>query len=234
LSSGPDQLTVSLDTGRLVTARVYKSGAPGNDLPPTRRAVLVLGHGAGAGQDSRFMVDFSTALAALGISTVTFNFPYTEEKRRVPDRREVLESCYRSVIETVRREVSTKDGPIFIGGKSMGGRMATHVAAADPALPLGGLVLLGYPLHPPGRPAERRDQHLPAIRRPMLFVQGSRDTFGTPEELQPVLDKLEPKPTLFVVDGGDHSFKVARSRNQAEVFRSIQDRIADWIQERRV
>jgi len=107
--------------------------------------------------------------------------------------------------------------------------MATHVAAADPELRLGGLVLLGYPLHPPGRPAERRDQHLPAIRRTMLFVQGSRDTFGTPQELQPVLDGLEPKPTLFVVDGGDHSFKVARSRNQAEVFRSIQKVIADWI-----
>ena len=220
---------VSLDTGRSVTARVYKSGAPGIELPPTRRAVLVLGHGAGAGQDSRFMVDFSTALASLGISTVTFNFPYTEEKRRVPDRREVLESCYRSVIETVRGELGTKDGPIFIGGKSMGGRMATHVAAADPALPLGGLVLLGYPLHPPGRPAERRDRHLPAIRRPMLFVQGSRDTFGAPEELQPVLDTLEPKPTLFVIEGGDHSFKVARSRNQAEVFQSIQKVIADWI-----
>jgi hypothetical protein len=234
LSNGPDDVKVPLDTGRAVTARVYKAGAPGSELPPTRRAVLVLGHGAGAGQDSRFMVDFATALASLGITTVTFNFPYTEEKRRVPDRREVLESCYRAVIETVRRGVSAKDGAIFIGGKSMGGRMATHVAAADPQLKLGGLVLLGYPLHPPGRPTERRDQHLPAIRRPMLFVQGSRDTFGTPEELQPVLDTLQPKPTLFVIDGGDHSFKVARSRNQAEVFRSIQKLIADWITESRV
>jgi uncharacterized protein len=229
LSSGPDHINVPLDAGRAVTARVYEAGAPGSELPPTRRAVLVLGHGAGAGQDSRFMVDFAQALASLGLTTVTFNFPYTEEKRRVPDRREVLESCYRAVIETVRREVSEKDGAIFIGGKSMGGRMATQVAAADPELKLGGLVLLGYPLHPPGRPADRRDQHLPAIRRPMLFVQGSRDTFGTPEELQPVLDKLEPKPVLFVVDGGDHSFKVARSRNQEEVFRSIQKVIADWI-----
>jgi uncharacterized protein len=229
LSSGPDHINVRLDAGRSVGARVYKAGASGIELPPTRRAVLVLGHGAGAGQDSRFMVDFATALASLGITTVTFNFPYTEEKRRLPDRREVLEACYRAVIETVRREVSEKVGSIFIGGKSMGGRMATHVAAADPELKLGGLVLLGYPLHPPGRPAERRDQHLPAIRRPMLFVQGSRDTFGTPEELQPVLDKLEPRPALLVVDGGDHSFKVARSRNQAEVFRSIQKVIADWI-----
>jgi predicted alpha/beta-hydrolase family hydrolase len=114
----------------------------------------------------------------------------------------------------------------------MGGRMATHVAAADPALPLGGLVLLGYPLHPPGRPSERRDEHLPAIRRPMLFVQGSRDTFGTPEELRPVLDRLDPTPALHVVDGGDHSFKVAKSRNQGEVFRTVQQAIADWIASR--
>jgi len=228
LSNGPDDIKVPLDSGRAVTARVYKAGAPGSELPSTRRAVLVLGHGAGAGHDSRFMVDFAAALATLGITTVTFNFPYTEQKRRVPDRREVLESCYRAVIEAVRREVNA-NGAIFIGGKSMGGRMATHVAAADPGLKLGGLVLLGYPLHPPGRPAERRDKHLPAIRRPMLFVQGSRDTFGTPEELQPVLETLQPKPTLFVVGGGDHSFKVARSRNQAGVFRSVQKAIADWI-----
>ncbi len=145
----------------------------------------------------------------------------------------MLESCYRAVIETVRREVASAGTPLFIGGKSMGGRMATHVAAADAALPLAGLVLLGYPLHPPGRPAERRDKHLPAIRRPMLFVQGSRDTFGTPDELTPVLDRLEPQPTLHIVDGGDHSFKVARSRNQAEVFRDIQKRIADWIRSAR-
>jgi uncharacterized protein len=220
-----------MDAGGAVTARVYRAGAPGLDVeqPPTRRAVLVLGHGAGAGQDSRFMIDFATDLASLGLDTVTFNFPYTEQKRRVPDRAPVLESCYRAVIETVRREVACGDRPLFIGGKSMGGRMATHVAAADASLPLAGLVLLGYPLHPPGRPAEARDKHLPAIRRPMLFVQGSRDTFGTPDELKPVLDRLKPKPTLHVVDGGDHSFKVARSRNQADVFHAIQKTIADWI-----
>lgn len=230
--NGPEAIKVAIDTGGAVTARVYKAGAPGTEVkqPPARRGVLVLGHGAGAGQDSRFMIDFATALASLGIDTVTFNFLYTEQGRRVPDRAPVLESCYRAVIETVTREVASGGRPLFIGGKSMGGRMATHVAAADPALSLAGLVLLGYPLHPPGRPAERRDKHLPAIRRPMLFVQGSRDTFGTPDELMTVLDRLEPKPTLHIVDGGDHSFKVARSRNQAEVFHSVQQTIAGWIQ----
>jgi len=229
LSSHPDQIKVPLDTGSAVTASVYKAGAPGNEIPPSGRAVLVLGHGAGAGQDSRFMIDFATAMAALGIDTVTFNFLYTEQKRRVPDRGPVLESCYRAMIDTIRREVAGPGRPVFIGGKSMGGRIATQVAAADPELTLAGLVLLGYPLHPPGRPDQRRDKHLPAIRRPMLFVQGSRDTFGTPDELGPVLDTLEPKPTLHVVDGGDHSFKVARSRDQAGIYRTIQSAIADWI-----
>src|SRR6266702_2864919 len=83
---------------------------------------------------------------------------------------------------------------LFIGGKSMGGRIATQVAAGDPGLPIAGLVLLGYPLHPPGRPAERRDKHLPAVGRPMLFVQGSRDAFGTPEELTPLVATLQPAP----------------------------------------
>jgi uncharacterized protein len=229
LSSHPDQIKVRLDTGSAVTARVYKAGAPGIEIPPSRRAVLVLGHGAGAGQDSRFLIDFATALAALGIDTLTFNFLYTEQKRKVPDRAPVLESCYRAVIDTVRREVAGPGRPVFIGGKSMGGRIATQVAAADPALKLSGLVLLGYPLHPPGRPDQKRDKHLPAIRRPMLFVQGSRDAFGTPDELEPVLDALEPRPVLQVVDGGDHSFKVAKSRDQAEVFRSVQQAIATWI-----
>ena len=178
------------------------------------------------------MVGFARALAGLGIDTITFNFLYTEQKRRLPDRRPALESCYLSVIDAVRRASASAGRPLFIGGKSMGGRIATQVAAAAPALPLAGLVLLGYPLHPPGRPTERRDAHLPAIRRPMLFVQGSRDTFGTPEELTPILARLEPPPTLHIVAGGDHSFKVSKSGNQAAVHEDVQRTIADWIQDR--
>src|SRR4029077_471295 len=120
---------------------------------------------------------------------------------------------------------------LFIGGKSMGGRIATQVAAADPGLALAGLVLLGYPLHPPGRPGERRDKHLPAIARPMLFVQGSRDAFGTPAELTPIVERLEPKPTLYVVEQGDHSFKLSKKdpAAQAAVYAAVQQVIVDWI-----
>jgi predicted alpha/beta-hydrolase family hydrolase len=143
----------------------------------------------------------------------------------------VLEACYRAVIETARTRTASAAQFLFIGGKSMGGRIATQVAAADPALLLAGLVLLGYPLHPPGRPAQRRDQHLPAIGRPMLFIQGERDAFGTPAELQPIVNGLRPSPTLRVVEGGDHSFKLPRKDPAAQtgVFANIQQDIVTWV-----
>lgn len=227
----PETLRVPLDAGGAVTALVYHAGRAGGDRSslPADRAALILGHGAGAGQQSAFLVGFARALAALGIDTITFNFLYIEQKRRVPDRGPVLESCYRSVIEHVRRDVDSARRSLFIGGKSMGGRIATQVAAADSSLLLSGLVLLGYPLHPPGRPTQRRDAHLPAIKRPMLFVQGSRDTFGTPDELGPVLRALDPEPTLHVVEGGDHSFKVSKASAQAAVYAGVQKTIASWI-----
>jgi predicted alpha/beta-hydrolase family hydrolase len=223
---------VPLEAGGAITAIVYPAGRRSDGAPPPadRRSALILGHGAGAGQQSAFMVGFARGLASLGIDTITFNFLYTEQKRRLPDRGPALEACYRSVISAVQRQVESAKSSVFIGGKSMGGRIATQVAAADATLPLAGLVLLGYPLHPPGRPAERRDRHLPDVRRPMLFVQGSRDTFGTPEELRPILQTLNPEAALDVVEGGDHSLKVSGlAAAQAAVYESVQKTIADWI-----
>lgn len=188
-------------------------------------------HGAGAGQESPFMVDYARALAACGVDVVTFNFPYIEQRRRLPDRRPVLEACYRAVIDAVQARVPSSHRAIFIGGKSMGGRMSTYLAT-DPSLTLSGVVLLGYPLHPPGKPDERRDAHLPDIGRPVLIVQGSGDTFGTPEELSPVLTQMSPAPTLHVVAGGDHSFKVRGGKAaQAAVHGRIHQTIADWIRD---
>ena len=153
-------------------------------------ATLILAHGAGAPQQHPFMVSFARALSERGLDVVTFNFLYTEQRRKVPDRMPQLVACYRAVIEAARAELPSARERLFIGGKSMGGRAATHVAADDAALTLAGIVLLGYPLHPPGRPDQLRDAHLPDVRRPMLFVQGSRDTFGTPSELKPILASL--------------------------------------------
>jgi predicted alpha/beta-hydrolase family hydrolase len=226
----PNELAISIDGGKTVTGLVYEADRPEGALQ-TGRAAVILAHGAGAGQHSPFMTSFAQAIAALGVDVVTFNFPYTEQKRRLPDRRPVLESCYRSTLEAVRQAVPSARDALFIGGKSMGGRIATQVAAADANMPVTGLVLLGYPLHPPGKPTERRDAHLPDVRRPVLFVQGSRDAFGTPEELAPVVARMSPPGVVHIVEGGDHSFKVSRAGAQASVFASVQRKMVDWMNE---
>ena len=217
-----------MQTSAATTALVYTAA---EDAAVRSDAALILGHGAGAGQRSTFMVDFARGLSALGIDVITFNFLYSEQGRRIPDRAPALELCYRAVIDASRAEVESARRSLFIGGKSMGGRIATQVAAADSGLPLAGLVLLGYPLHPPGKPAERRDKHLPAIARPMLFVQGSRDAFGTPDELAPIVSALQPSPTLHVAPRGDHSFKLSRKdpAAQAAIYADLQRIIAAWL-----
>ena len=227
----PSELSVRLETGVATTALVYHAIRPAASSDMETAAALILGHGAGAGQRSAFMVDFATALSSMGVDVVTFNFLYTEQGRKIPDRAPALEACFRSVIEAVRAGVETARRALFIGGKSMGGRIATQVAAADPQLPIAGLVLLGYPLHPPGRPAERRDKHLPAVARPMLFVQGTRDAFGTPDELASVLGTLQPAPLLHVVERGDHSFKLSRKdpAAQAAIYAEVQRAIVTFV-----
>ena len=203
------------------------------EKPVRARAALILAHGAGADQRSPFMAGFAHAIAALGVDVVTFNFLYTEQRRRSPDQAPVLETCYRAVIDAVRDrgQIEPAGSVLFIGGKSLGGRIATQVAAADRELPVAGLVLLGYPLHPPGRPERRRDAHLAAVKRPMLFVQGERDTFGTPAELSPLVATLNPQSALHVVAGGDHSLKVSRrdSVAQAAIDDDVQRTIVQWI-----
>jgi predicted alpha/beta-hydrolase family hydrolase len=201
-----------------VTALHYEATEPAAPL------TLVLGHGAGAPQTSAFMIDFAQALARRGFPTVTFNFRYMEEGRRLPDRSSTLEACFRAVIAAVRERADLGAGRLVIGGKSLGGRMASHVAAA-------GLVFLGYPLHPPGQPQKLRAEHLARIRQPMLFVQGARDAFGTPEELAPILAPLGPTVRVHVVADGDHSFKVPKrgAVPQAQVFVQVQDEIAAWL-----
>ena len=208
-----------------MTALVYSPPEPSR-----RAATLILAHGAGAPQSSAFMVDFARGMARRGCQAVTFNFPYTEQGRRLPDRAPTLEACFRDVIAAIRARADLGTGPLVIGGKSMGGRIASHLAAQGLA-DLAGLVALGYPLHPPGRPEQLRALHLARIRQPMLIVQGSHDAFGTPEELRPALVPLGATATLQVVEGGDHSFKVPKRGpiTQEEVFERVQDEIARWI-----
>ena len=189
-----------------------------------------MAHGAGAPQQSAFIVGFARGLAERGVDVLTFNFLYTEQGRRVPDRTEKLEACYRATVAAARRHFDRSG--VFIGGKSMGGRIATHLAAGDDADALGitGVVALGYPLHPPGKPQQRRAAHLSRIRVPMLIVQGERDPFGTPAELQPVLDAMSARVTLRVVENGDHSLAPSRQKDRvASTYIGLQDVIAEWI-----
>jgi uncharacterized protein len=215
---------------RAAAARV--DGGSGGTAPVGERAgVIVLGHGAGAPQTHPWMVRMARALAARGLEVVTFNFLYTEAKRRLPDKPAVLESTWRAVVDGVRGHAyAPRNGRLFLGGKSMGGRIATQVAAAPEGLgELAGLVLLGYPLHPPGRPDKLRAAHLERVKAPMLFVQGSRDAFGSPAELEPFVAPLAPRGTrIFAIEGGDHSLVTPKSSGfgAEEVLARVADEIA--------
>jgi uncharacterized protein len=213
----PVTVEIELSGERATTsARCYgERGAP----------TLVLAHGAGAAQDHPRLVAHATALAAAGLEVVTFNFLYTDNGRRVPDRMPILEATYRGVLGWLR---ARGVGRLVIGGKSMGGRVASMIAAAMPGM-ADALVFLGYPLHPPKRPEQLRAAHLARIAEPMLFVQGERDPFGTPDELGPILAGL-PRATLHVVPGGDHALCVPRRlRPQVEADGETHAAIAGFV-----
>jgi uncharacterized protein len=216
-----EHIRIELSPSEHVTAIVYPVGSRGRS---TLR--LILAHGAGSNQLTPSMTRTASALAARGFETITFNFLYSEKRKRVPDRNDKLEACWRRVIETFREPGRDK---LVIGGKSMGGRIASQVAAAD-ASGIAGLVFLGYPLHPPGRPETLRAKHLPDIRAPMLFVQGSKDAFGTPAELKPILRTLK-HAELCVVEDADHSFKVPKraALPQAKVDEFVLDQVEVWL-----
>ena len=195
----------------------------------------MLAHGAGAGQRHPFMTTMARGLARRGVHVLTFDFPYMEAGRKAPDRPQVLEESLAAAVRTLRdRPEVTPSLPVFAGGKSMGGRIASQAAARGLLPDVKGLFFLGYPLHPPGKPEQLRDRHLPDVSVPMLFVQGSRDTFGTPEELRPVLDRLGDRATLVVIEGGDHSFSVPKSVRVAGPGRSSASstQLAEWMDAR--
>ena len=200
-------------------------GAHTNPAEGTPRALFVFAHGAGAGQHHPFMAGVSKALATRGIDVVTFDFPYKRLQKSAPDRPPVLEQAFRDVADAARRW--SKATRLFIGGKSMGGRIATHLAAQG-VESLSGVVCFGYPLHPPGKPQQLRVAHLPSITVPMLVIQGERDAFGTPDELRPHLEAMKAEVHLHVIPRGDHSLTV-RGRSASDTYAELAGIAAAFI-----
>jgi uncharacterized protein len=185
--------------------------------------VIILAHGAGQGMSSPFMTFFHSELEARGLKCVLFNFDYMQEKRRVPDPQPKLQARYRTVVA----EVMEKHRPrrLFIGGKSMGGRVASYIAADTPDLR--GLIFLGYPLHPPGKEDQLRDSHLYELKLPMLFISGTKDTFARKDLLENVVKKIGSNAKLVWVQGGDHSLN--RKRNDRASLQTAVETIEQWL-----
>jgi predicted alpha/beta-hydrolase family hydrolase len=189
-------------------------------------ATLVVAHGAGSGMDHPFLVGFASAMNDLGVATLRFNFPYMEAGRRSPGPPAAAVTAWRAAFELAERRSGRT--PVFAGGKSYGGRMAS-VAAAE-GMPAAGLVFLGYPLHAPGTPEKVRDEHLYAIGVPMLFLHGTQDPFADPARLRRVLKKLGPSAVDRPIEGGDHSFNVrGAKRDPREVGASLAPEAAAFI-----
>lgn len=225
-----ENLTVQVNEKEAVTALLYHA-----EKKNRAGVTVVLGHGAGASQTSGFMRMFAKGLAARGLDVMTFNFVYMEQGRSVPDQKHKLESCFQAVIETARKHKKLKNNRVVIGGKSMGGRIGSQVMAGEEreafAEDVVGLVFLGYPLHPPGQSTKLRVEHLEHIRKPMLFVQGTRDALGSPDEIKPYVKNLRPAVQIHEIEGGDHSFKAPKKFGmpQEQIFETAMDEIDRWV-----
>ena len=203
---------------------------------PPLDTLLVLAHGAGAGHFHPFMSSYARGLAERGLTVVTFNFPYMERGRKTPDRQPVLEDAFRRAVAGAMAHRHVRASRVMIGGKSMGGRMATHLAASldkwpDAVPPPSGVIVFGYPLSPPrSRRTGDRVTHLVSLRVPTLIVQGTRDPFGGPDEIREAVGEAAPI-RIHTVPTGDHSFAVLKSsgQDQAAVHAGIQDAVVDWI-----
>ena len=213
------ELPLSIDVGGTMVSGVYAR-------PASPVATLVVAHGAGAGMEHPFLRGFTAALNGDGVATLRFNFPYREAGRKFPDRPPAAIAAWRAVMEAAAAR--SEGEPLWAGGKSFGGRMASMAVAEG--MPAAGLVYLGYPLHPPGKAEKLRDEHLYGLSLPMLFLQGSRDTFATPALLESVVARIGPAATLQWCEGGDHSFAVAGTkRAPEEVGASLAPAVAEFI-----
>jgi uncharacterized protein len=196
--------------------------------PPDAWLLYVLAHGAGSGMRHSFLESISASLAARGIATFRYQFPYMEAGRGRPDVPAVLEATVRAAVAKAGEIVP--ELPVIAGGKSLGGRMTSAAASVAPLQRAKGLVFLGFPLHPPGQPSTRRAEHLQSVEIPMLFHQGTRDAFARLDLISTIAGQLKPRATLHVVEGADHSFGVLKKsgRLQDQVYDELVSVIVDW------
>ena len=216
-------MTVQIDVGSSI------GHVSGILLRPTDAwAGYVLAHGAGAGMRHRFMEGIAQALSRRGIATLRYQFPYVESGGKRPDPPAVLEATVRAAVAAAREIMPGL--PLVAGGKSLGGRMTSNAQAKHPLPGVSGLVFLGFPLHPPKQPGERRADHLEAVDLPMLFLQGTRDALAQLDLITGVCHRLGSKATLHVVEGADHSFAVLKrsGRSEAEVMDELTDTLVGW------
>lgn len=190
----------------------------------------VIGHGAGSHMQSARVVATAAALATRGHHALRWNFPYREAGARMPDPMPKLERAYRAAAGWLLTR--QRGGRLVLGGRSLGGRVASHLAAAG--FPCDGLVFFGYPLHPAKKTSALRDEHLPRIRAPMLFVQGSRDALCELDRLRPVLARIGPHAELYVVHGADHALDIRKSsgRTAAEIEAEVAAVVDAWLRAR--
>jgi hypothetical protein len=221
MRADPQPVTIAVDGAQRVSGLLQ--------APPEARACYVVAHGAGAGMAHPFMGAIANELAERGIATLRYQFPYMEQGSKRPDTPKLAQATVRAAVAEASRRVP--ELALFAGGKSFGGRMTSQAQAASPLSGVRGLVFLGFPLHPAGRPSDERGAHLFAVQIPMLFMQGTRDSLADLQLLQTLTGQLGARATLKLFQDADHSFHVpARTgRKDSEIMAEMSDALAEWI-----
>ena len=219
-STEPQPVTIPVSDAQRVSGLLQ--------APREARACCVLAHGAGAGMTHPFMTAIAKGLAERGTATLRYQFPYMEQGSKRPDAPKLAQATVRAAV----LEASRLPLALFAGGKSFGGRMTSQAQAQAPLPGVRGLVFLGFPLHPPGRPSDERGKHLGEVQIPMLFLQGTRDDFANRQLLEALCDQIGARASLKLFQDADHSFRVpARTgRSDSEVRVELLEALADWME----
>lgn len=187
-------------------------------------SILILAHGAGAGMEHSFMTKLSDELVLSGITVLRFNFPYIDAGRKSPGSPKPNVAAWNVVLDYA---INQFDVPIFLSGKSYGGRMASHLLAENETSPVNGIIYFGFPLHAPGRDSKDRADHLAHVDTPQLFLQGTKDTLANPQLINEVCEGLK-QAEIIMIEGGDHSFKVKGTKHD-EVIRALATHTSKWV-----